>query len=353
MRIISEFKKFIPMSVLFFLKYGKCFLKPRKIITESKEKRIFYLDAPDYSNLGDQAIALAIKEFSQRLFPEYEFVEVLQKDVASYSKSLKNEIHRDDIIFLTGGGNMGDIYRIYEATRRYIIKRFPKNKIIVFPQTIDYSKTFWGRMSCNYSKRVYRKHKRLTLLAREKKSFKLMKQLYGEERVFLCPDIVLSMNPTCIKSEQEKVGLCLRDDCESVLSEQDKECLSTYLRKEKMSFKSISTIATVEHISGENRKGLVEEKLREFASMRFVITDRLHAMLFCAITNTPCVALANSNGKVRGVYDWIKKYENITFLENHQDFQVWIKEKKFTFLSKERIDDASFNCIEIAVREGL
>ena len=33
-----------------------------------------------------------------------------------------------------------------------------------------------------------------------------------------------------------------------------------------------------------------------------MITDRLHGMIFAYITNTPCIAIDNSNGKVKNFY---------------------------------------------------
>ena len=46
----------------------------------------------------------------------------------------------------------------------------------------------------------------------------------------------------------------------------------------------------------------VYNKLTEFASARLVITDRLHGLIFSAITNTPCIAFDNLSGKVHGTY---------------------------------------------------
>ena len=56
---------------------------------------------------------------------------------------------------------MGVLYQRYEAIRRMIIKNFPNNKIIIFPQTIDYGKTRYGDREFKRAKEIYNNHKNL------------------------------------------------------------------------------------------------------------------------------------------------------------------------------------------------
>jgi pyruvyl transferase EpsI len=67
----------------------------------------------------------------------------------------------------------------------------------------------------------------------------------------------------------------------------------------------------------------VADRLREltakfelFASSELVVTDRLHGMVFCAITGTPCVVLDSKSPKVRGCYEWIRELPYIRFVED-------------------------------------
>ena len=45
--------------------------------------------------------------------------------------------------------------------------------------------------------------------------------------------------------------------------------------------------------------------LKKLSGARFVVTDRLHGMLFCAVTGPPCIALDNVSRKVSGGYAWL------------------------------------------------
>ena len=66
-------------------------------------------------------------------------------------------------------------------------------------------------------------------------------------------------------------------------------------------------------ITQQEGERLVYGKWNEFRSARLVITDRLHGMIFSAVTGTPCVALNNSNGKVGYEYEWLKDVPYIAF----------------------------------------
>ena len=63
--------------------------------------------------------------------------------------------------------------------------------------------------------------------------------------------------------------------------------------------------------------------LKKFAKAKIVVTDRLHGMIFTIITNTPCIAINNLSGKVKGVYDTLSDIEKnkIIFIEDKADVE--------------------------------
>lgn len=148
-----------------------------------------FLDAASYNNLGDQAIAYAMSEFLKNEFKDYKYIEVSDNEIVRNIKYIRKNTNSKDIICLTGGGNMGTLYPRYEAIRRMIIKNFPNNKIVIFPQTIDYENNKYGKKEFEKSKKIYNKHRKLLICARENRSYKIMKEAYNN--VILVPDIVL------------------------------------------------------------------------------------------------------------------------------------------------------------------
>ncbi|HLS30591.1 MAG TPA: polysaccharide pyruvyl transferase family protein, partial [Flavobacteriaceae bacterium] len=59
-----------------------------------------------------------------------------------------------------------------------------------------------------------------------------------------------------------------------------------------------------------------------FRSAELVITDRLHGMIFCYITGTPCVVFQNNNHKVRETYDWIKSNTNVKLMKDFSEPEI-------------------------------
>lgn len=139
-------------------------------------KKIIYTLVPTHGNLGDQAIAYASRKYLKDNFSEYEVIEINCEDSYKYTNALKNIVKKDDLIFLHGGGNMGNHYIPEEEARRHIINTFPNNKIISFTQTMYFSNDEEGRRELKKTKEVYDSHKDFTIIAREDKSYDIMKK---------------------------------------------------------------------------------------------------------------------------------------------------------------------------------
>lgn len=290
----------------------------------------FYLDAATYDNLGDQAISLAVEWFLDDEFGKEHVRVVNEADTISYIDSLKKQIHEEDVIVLSGGGNMGDGYPRYESLRRLVIKTFPKNKIVVFPQTIDYSAGAYGQKEFERAKKVYGAHKNLTLCAREKRTFEIFKGFC--KNVLLVPDIALYLADkfSVQKDGSCECGVCLREDKESLLDEKKRSELFAGLEKRGIEYGRITTMCPTGCGLSRfaDRENALRHKLAEFARYQFIITDRLHGMIFSILSNVPCIALDNSNCKVSGVYEALKVKRNIGVIKAQYSDIFDILEKK-------------------------
>lgn len=325
-RILSIIKSVIPMRILFYIRYLGQFFHSKSLSLTSNKIRIYYLDAPDYRNLGDQAIALAIRNYVKSELPEYEFIEILQCEVVSYMRWVKNIIKPNDIIFLTGGGNLGNKYRMYEATRRFVIKALPKNKIFIFPQSVDFTDDVFGRVSMKSSCKLYNLPN-VQLFIREKISLsKVGKQI---PRAILVPDIVLSMKVTDSMGKTQhrsNIGICLRNDMESVLKRDDQEFVFSFGKtKAPNDVIELSTTSDVARITDSNREDIISQRLSDFSKCKLIITDRLHAMIFSVITKTPCVVFDNKNHKISGTYEFIKEGSAVVLINTIEQLDAAVE----------------------------
>lgn len=288
-------------------------------------KRVYILGTPEHTNLGDAAIVIAQKNFIKRSgIKEKDIVEIPLDRYDNFRKLPLKLTNRKSIITLVGGGNMGDVWFLDEEIRRKIITDFPKNKKIVFPQTCHYSDTEKGAEEKKKSVEIYNKAQSLTLIAREKKSFGIMKELYPNADVMLAPDIVLSAYASDFGVRaQSRSGalLCMRSDLEKAIDESTLKTVKAIFEKKGMAYTVTDT-----HCEGwcfaNKRVSLVKDKLAEFAGAEIVITDRLHGMIFSAITGTPCIALSNYNHKIIGTYEFIKYLPYIKFVQTEEEIKA-------------------------------
>jgi len=77
-------------------------------------------------------------------------------------------------------------------------------------------------------------------------------------------------------------------------------------------------------VSIDERYVVLDSKFDEFRKAKLVITDRLHGMLFAAVTGTPCIALDNKSGKVRGCYQTIKHLKYIEVVSNLNEISDYV-----------------------------
>lgn len=291
-------------------------IKNKNIFKEYKnKKKLIYMLVPSHGNIGDQAIAIATLRYFNDNFNEFDIIEIYREDTYKYIKAIQEVINDDDIIMLHGGGNMGNLYPVEEKDRRAIISAFPKNKIISMTQTMSFTDDEQGRKELKKTKTIYNKHKDLTLIAREEKSYEIMKREFNIKNIVLNPDIVLYLNNKLDTKDKKRnrVMTCLRSDKESILgSKRD-----IFISKLNESYKDVFNYDTVVYktLKGNERFNELNDMFEKFMLSKVVITDRLHGMVFAAITKTPCIVTKSLDHKVIGTYSWIKDLNYIKLVD--------------------------------------
>lgn len=315
-------------------------------------KTVFILGSVEYENLGDQAIVMAQNKFIHACLPDYDIIEIREDLFGHVRNELRSLIKPESVITIPGGGNMGDTWFDDEERRRFIIEDYPNNTIIVFPQTIDYSATEKGKKCLEESRELYNNHKNLILCAREQVSFERMKMFYPECKIILAPDIVLSFK-TQLCQKRKGVLVCLRNDKEKKTSPLVLNEIRDAASTAGFQYRYTDTMA-LSYVFRKDRDTAVADKLNEFASAKIVITDRLHGMIFSAITGTPCLVLPNGNHKVKGVFDlWLSDYPFIQYREDLKAEHIIDMYGKVNQLEKEfRFDMSKFEQLKEVLING-
>jgi len=303
------------------IEYILSFIYLKQFKEWSNKKKIVYLLTPNHGNMGDQAIAYATQKYLSDNFSEYDILELHRDEIYKYGKSIKKILKKDDLIFLHGGGNLGNLYINEEQVRRFIIEKFPDNKIISMTQTISFTKDNEGKKELKKTKEIYNKHKNLTIIAREKTSFNIMRKELVNCKIIENPDVVFYLHNT-FKDELEKrknIMTCLRSDKESVLGENKRMFLEELCSK----YNNVYEYDTVIHkgLDKFTREKELNDMFNKFSRSKVVITDRLHGMVFCVITKTPCIVTKSLDHKVTGTYEWVKELNYIKLVDK-LDFNI-------------------------------
>lgn len=281
------------------------------------DSQIYLLGTEDFGNLGDHEIAEA-----EMLFLKSKYKNVIEVTASQYfrrKRDLKRIINVHDILILTGGGNIGDMYDLSERIRRDVIKTWKKNFKIIFPQTVYYHDS--RNREVLKDKYCFRDSYNVCLVAREKESYEFVKNNFAC-KAYMTPDIVLSIKAVQFKEINQRNGclLLLRKDVEKSISNEDELYIEEIIHQKYGCIRRADTSKPY-NIPASVRRVELDSLLKKIASSELVITDRLHGMVFCAITSTPCVVFENFNYKVRGTYEWIRDLPYIKLVQSIHDFE--------------------------------
>lgn len=292
----------------------------RPIQSTSDKNRIFLFGIPKYMNYGDLGIAQAEKEFLHRYFPEKELISVSESRTDVQLKYLKRVISKTDIIAISGGGNMNDLYPFQDEMRIKIFKMFPNNRIISFPQSVAYNLSDTHSSFYNMIDSL-KENTETFIFTRDKISFNFVEKNFPTNvNVFLTPDIALNLKNNEIVKRKNIITTFLRKDSEKLENKEISQLVSK-LDQDYIIKNSDTVEAMWMHvITNKNLKKLVDNKLAEFSSSKLIITDRLHGMIFSIVTGTSAIVFDNSNHKIKYAYeDWFTDIPYIYYADNYSD----------------------------------
>lgn len=300
------------------------------------DNNYIYLDLPYYTNIGDILIWKGTACFLKTL----KFKCLYKTSIENYCKP---KIKKDTIILLQGGGNFGDIWRRHTDFALKIIKEFPENKIIILPQTIYYNDYEVLKKDAF----LMGQHKKLTICARDKKSYTLFNKYFHHNNILLLPDMAFCIYPGLLDNfklpEQDKDLFFKREDKE-YLNYDFSRFLSPKRLVEERDWPGMKNELFVACSFNKMKRigaGLINRrimpklvnKIVDFYAQRVffpetikvgvkfiseykhIYTTRLHGAILSTLLNKNVTFFDNSYGKNKAFYEtWLKEYDNINFI---------------------------------------
>lgn len=309
---------FVPNKISKASKNISFYLENRKL---KDERKIIYAltPPPELNNVGDQAQVVAIFDWLEGYFSDFEVIEFDKNQCYDSIPALKKITNEEDLIILHSGGNLNDRSSWSEGGRRNIVRNFPDNKIVSLPQTVYFSDTERGERELAESQKIYNSHNNLWIFARDPKSNELVKN-YFDVKTGTYPDFALRINPFdhFKQGERENVLLCLRRDSESKINEEQKTQIMDYIEEQGHEFDVFDTTLD-KPIAKNDRKETVLETLEYISGYNLMITDRFHGVIFAAITETPCIAIDTVDHKISSSIGWFDDVEHVRYAGDYED----------------------------------
>lgn len=277
------------------------------------------VDFPNYPNVGDSAIWLGEVYYLRQRRIKLRYI----CDHLNYNKDLLYKSIGNGIILIQGGGNFGDLWEHHQRLRETIILDFPHNPIIQLPQSIHFEK----EESLQRAREIYKRHSKLTLILRDKKSYEFAQKEFNNA-ILLCPDMAFYLNikkQGSIRSNRKKIIYLSRTDKECIAQKED---LTHYLNSieqidwlkektpkmlfiykwinKKLNHTTKIPLQILQAIQICTANSVAKERLvRGISILRSgnaVITDRLHGHILTLLLDLPNFILDNSYGKISKFY---------------------------------------------------
>lgn len=297
---------------------------PLRMRIECVHPRTVLMISPQYLNYGDHLIAQSELDFFKKnlnslpLDVNYTFFDLWDKKVC---RSLK----KDDILWVTGGGYIGDLWPESHNIVEKIIDKFPDNMIVFAPQTA-YFKNIESKEALAFKNKV-QTHGKCIFFSRDTRTMETLNTLGINSR--LAPDFGLLYRtdyrnwPIINKYS----ALCLRDDEERIINDSDRKQIEKALKTVDLPLHNIFMAKKHCEIPTWSRKYFLRKKFREYCFASVVITDRLHGMVFSAISGVPCVVFDNKSRKVSGVWqEWLSKLNYIKVIDSSDQIESALQE---------------------------
>lgn len=272
-------------------------------------RRWALLDYPRYANAGDSAIWVGtLRCFRVLGAPP----PVRTSDLRAFDPDRLAPRLGDGTIFLSGGGNFGDLYPVHQRFREAVVQAFPHNRIVQLPQTIHFS----SNEHVARTRRVLARHGDFVLMVRDHRSKEFAEAQLGIQAT-LCPDMAFglgSLTPSgppsrdalwLLRADQEAASSsasappAARDWCgDDFLLARAQHAVGRRLARARTGAGRAVLHWALERTYRRVALRRLDRAVELLSTARRVATDRLHGHILCLLLGVPHVVLGDRHGKV-------------------------------------------------------
>jgi|GEM_PF-7104526 len=145
-------------------------------------------------------------------------------------------------------------------------------------------------------------------------------------KAILAPDIVYYLDNYSFEGKRKvnAIAFIMRDDKEKDLN---LEFQNMMICKTKELFKELYFYDTCDvNFQNDNAQQLLEEYIFKLYNLKIAVTDRLHGMILCYISRTPCIVIDNNNGKIKSTFDtWMQKQNFIRMFNPNEGIERYLR----------------------------
>ena len=293
-----------------------------------RERSAALVGFPDSTNCGDHAIWAGEK----KLLAELNIPVAYECSAQNYDRAAMAAKLGGGTILVQGGGNFGDRYPQPHEFRLRVLQDFPNHKVILFPQQV----TFLDNDYLQRTADLLAAHPDVTLFARGVIAQHMFTRYFGPAaRVESAPDMAFLLGPqtrACepvydivwiARTDQERASDQTEIAARLASQGAEKYVLPRFPDRVEINFVVKQRPPTVfltdwyslffenedarlayQRLSFDARaQATIARALYILSLGRVVITDRLHAHIFCLLLGIPHVLLNNDSGKNWNFYE--------------------------------------------------
>jgi pyruvyl transferase EpsO len=290
-------------------------------------KRVVLYDYPLHLNVGD----LLIQKGTEQFFAENKIH--IWKRYSVYDMPASIRGMDDEVVILChGGGNLGDLYPLFQNGRDRVLELYPRNPILMLPQTVH----FESQDRMQQSMERLRAHANCHIFARDEHSLEIL-QRAGVHRSSAMPDMAHYLWGSLLANESvgfeaQPLRLVRRDkESKAFAAMQGEDGAEPACDWTNIVGRQTSRYArlTIYAIRKQCELGLRTQKywqwrpmqdraigdgVRFFSIYKNVYTNRLHAMLLGLLLERKVCAFDNSYGKLSSYREmWMGGMESLTW----------------------------------------